>query len=408
MGDVVIRALGAGDDFEAQLELGQRAFGTYSAQQKVSWLRVARLRAEQGLFLGAFAGGVPCGAAMVHDMRQYWLGSPVGCAGVASVKVAPEYQGAGIGRRLMTELLGLMGERGYPLSALFPATVPLYRSLGWELAGGQYVMTVPGRSLRPLLAPDPAAGADQAPLPPVRRATPDDDATVAGVIARSHAIARHAGPLTWDEEPARQWLSRPDLYTCLVGGDGEPDAGFAAYRWVDGHQELFVERVHATTPAALRALWAVIGSHGTMARTVRALTAPDDPVWWLTRERDATITRRGLWMLRVVDAQAAVAARGFRPGLSASVPLEIRDEARPGNAGSWTLAVSDGTGTLMKNDGVSSPDALTLGPRGLAALYAGTPVASLRLAGLAAGGAPEADATLDAVFAATPFMLDDF
>jgi hypothetical protein len=35
-------------------------------------------------------------------------------------------------------------------------------------------------------------------------------------------------------------------------------------------------------------------------------------------------------------------------------------------------------------------------------------VATLRRAGLAAGGSPAADAALDAAFAATPFMLDDF
>ncbi len=55
-----------------------------------------------------------------------------------------------------------------------------------------------------------------------------------------------------------------------------------------------------------------------------------------------------------------------------------------------------------------SPARLTLGPRGVAALYAGTPVATLRLAGLASGGTPEADAALDAAFAATPYMVDDF
>jgi len=48
------------------------------------------------------------------------------------------------------------------------------------------------------------------------------------------------------------------------------------------------------------------------------------------------------------------------------------------------------------------------GARGLAALYAGTPVATLRRAGLADGGSPAADAALDAAFAANPFMLDAF
>ena len=51
---------------------------------------------------------------------------------------------------------------------------------------------------------------------------------------------------------------------------------------------------------------------------------------------------------------------------------------------------------------------LRLGARGLAALYAGTPVGALRLSGLASGGTPDDDAALDAAFAATAYMLDDF
>jgi len=117
-----------------------------------------------------------------------------------------------------------------------------------------------------------------------------------------------------------------------------------------------------------------------------------------------------MWMLRVVDAPAAIAARGFPPAVSLSVPLVITDTARPANSGRWQLSVGDGKGILIQNGPVSSPatQALTLGARGLAALYAGTPLSTLRLAGLAAGGAPDADAALDAAFAATSFMVDEF
>jgi predicted acetyltransferase len=401
--DVVIRPVTPDDDYDAQLDLSQRAFGIYSAQQAASWLHMARLRAAQGLFLGAFVDGMPAGAAMLHDMRQYWLGQPVRMAGVASVKVAPEHRGRGIGRTLMTELLALIADRGYPLSALYPATVPIYRSLGWELAGAKHKFRVPARSLRGLAEPDQAArGAGAGHLDvPVRRAGPADAATVLGVIGESHRAARDAGPLTWDEDPAAQWLGRPDLYSYLAGDDG-----FAAYRWLG--DDLWVERVHARAPETLRALWSVIASHSSTTGDVRGWTSPRDPFWWLTRERDATVTYRSMWMLRVVDAGAAIAARGFPPGVSASVPLEIHDQARPANSGHWRLTVADGAGTLTPNEGVPSPAPLTLGPRGLGALYAGTPVATLRLAGLAAGGGQQADAALDAAFAATPYMVDDF
>ena len=260
----------------------------------------------------------------------------------------------------MTALLDAAAERGYPLSALYPATMPIYRSLGWELAGGKYVATIPARSLRTLVAPDPAAqpamptapaAAGARRLPRSAGPGPNDAAEVIAVIGRAHAAARDAGPLTWDEGPTRQWLSRPDLYSYLAGDDG-----YAAYRWdADGHPNLLVERVHAVTPESLRALWSVIASHSSVARTVTALTAPSDPFWWLTAERDATISKRSMWMLRVVDAPAAIAARGFPPGVSVSVPLTVHDQARPANAGRWQLTVADGKGALVSAGTVGKP-----------------------------------------------------
>jgi predicted acetyltransferase len=196
--DVVIRAITVDDDMDAQVELGQHAFGAYSAGQRASWAYVAGLRASQGLFLGAFVDGRPAGAAMIHDLRQWWLGRVVPCAGIASVKVVPEHRGSGLGR---------------------------------------------------------------------------------------------------------------------------------------------------------------------------------------------------MWMLRVVDGPAAIAARGFPPAVSATVPLELNDPARPANSGSWQLDVADGKGALSPavSPVVRRSTPLTLGARGLAALYAGAPVAALRLAGLAAGGTPDTE-----------------
>jgi hypothetical protein len=137
----------------------------------------------------------------------------------------------------------------------------------------------------------------------------------------------------------------------------------------------------------------------------------------MLREQDANIAERQSWMLRLLDAPAAIAARGF-PATDLTVPLQITDDLRAANSGRWELTVRAGTGRLSRYRTSQVPasadppspagPALDLGPRGLAALYAGTPVATLRRAGLAAGGSPAADAALDGAFAATPFMLDDF
>ena len=334
-------------------------------------------------------------------------------AGVSSVTVAPEYRGRGIGRLLMTALLDAIAARGYPLSALFPATMPLYRSLGWELAGARDTAVIPARSLLRLVPPDalpPQDGTDpQRPdprLPELRRAGPGDANAVIALLGRVHEAARDCGPITWDTDSAADWLADPGLYAYLA------EDGLLAYRWQRGNEELFVERAEAVSGQTVRALWTQLGSHASIADRVYAITGPASAFWWLARERDADIAHRFRWMLRVVDAPAAIAARGFPVATTLSVPLRIADDARPANSGRWQLSVAGGAGTLDPlgpGDPAGTADsAVTLGARGLAALYAGTPLGTLRQAGLAAGGTAGDDAALDAAFAASSYMLDAF
>jgi hypothetical protein len=82
----------------------------------------------------------------------------------------------------------------------------------------------------------------------------------------------------------------------------------------------------------------------------------------------------------------------------------VHDPLRPGNAGAWRLVVDGGRGRLERAP--ESTDAVRLTARGLAALYSGVPPATLSRARLLTGGGEVA--ALEAVFAATPFMLDDF
>jgi predicted acetyltransferase len=294
------------------------------------------------------------------------------------------------------------------LSALYPATTPLYRSLGWELAGVREIAVIPTRSLRDLVPADPAVlavgprvAAGSARL---RRAAPADAEAAISVIGRVHQAARDCGPITWDVASVAGRLADPDLYTYLC------DDGFLIYRWHNGNDALFVEGAEAISAPALRALWAHVGSHASIADQVFARVGPADAFWRLTRERDADVHHRSMWMLRLVDAPAAIGARGFPAAVSLTVPLAIRDDARPANSGRWALAVTDGRGVLdpLTPSAARADPPLTLGARGLAALYAGTPVAALRQAGLAAGGSPADDAALDTAFAGTAYMLDAF
>jgi predicted acetyltransferase len=411
--DLEIRPLRPGDDPDAQLDLAERAFGAIPAAQRDRRRRSMPEHIATGRSLGAFAGRQPAAGASFHDMRQWWHGRPVPMAGVAGVMVAPEYRGRGVGRRLMTALLDEIAARGYPLSALFPATMPLYRSLGWELAGARDSVVIPARSLRGLAPPDAAvSSADSRPDPVLRRAGPGDADAVIAMLGRVHEAALDCGPITRDAAMVAEWLAGPDLYAYLA------EDGFLAYQWHNGNQDLYVERAEAVSGQTVRAFWTHLGSHASIAEKVYARTGPSSAFWWLARERDADIAHRSRWMLRVVDAPAAIAARGFPAATSLSVPLRIADDARPANSGRWQLSVAGGAGRLDPLGPDAPADtagtagtggtAVTLGARGLAALYAGTPLATLRQAGLADGGRPDDDAALAAAFAATPYMLDAF
>lgn len=400
-----IRALRADDDLAAQLDLSERAFGGKNASERETWHRFMDVAIGAGTALGVFDDGRAVGGAAYYDMRQWWCGRAVPLAGVSGVKIAPEDRGRGIGRRMMTMLLDDIAARGYPLSVLYPATMPLYRSLGWELAGGRYLAEVPSRSLWSLMPPDTAV-ADTAAggmgRPELRRAGPADAQAVIDVIGRVHEALRDSGPVTWGADMAAIHLAKPDRYHYLC------DDGFASYWWQDGSDKLFVQSVQGATAETVRGLWSVIASHGTMAESVQAWTDPSGPLWWLTAERDPDVRGRSMWMLRVVDAPAAIAARGFPAAVSVRATLIINDQSRPANSGRWLLTVTDGKGELTPA-GTGSGQALMLGPRGLAALYAGTSVATLRQAGLASGASgAAADAAIDAAFGATPYILDAF
>jgi predicted acetyltransferase len=407
-----IRPLTADDDLTAQRDLGERAFGAMSAAARNGWLRRNALTAAAGRYFAVFDGSRQVGGAAFFDMRQWWAGREVPMAGVASVKMAPEARGQGMGRQLMAELLREIAERGYPLSALYPATMPIYRSLGWELAGGRYHAVIPTRSLRSVMPPDAAVSQGEPAIPALRAVAAGDAAEVITVLGRAHRATGDCGPVTRDLSWVEDWLTHGEEYR-YIGGDA-----FVSYQWRPDNEGLFAGWAVAGSADSQRALWSLLAAHSSTADTVEVRTSPDSPIWLLQRERDAKLIKLSKWMLRVVDVKAAIEGRGFPAGVRLGIRLTIIDDCLQRNAGTWDLVVENGQGSLERVAGATDravagartdgAGTLTVGARGLAALYGGTPVSTLRLAGLAAGGAPAADAALSAAFAGQAYMLDDF
>ena len=212
-----------------------------------------------------------------------------------------------------------------------------------------------------------------------------------------------SGPLFPDDPVAEL-----DGVTLAVGPDGEVE-GYVGWDRGEGYgrdARLIAYDVVGRTGRATTALVIALGTWSAVTPTL-SLRLPDpDPVAWLLPTAVPTIRSVQPWMLRLVDAPRAVAARGWPAHLQVTLELDLRDDTCPWNAGRFRLEVERGAGRLTPGGRGST----ALGPRGLALLYGGgVSPALLRRAGLLEGGDRADDQALDALAAGPrPALLDYF
>ncbi len=378
------------DDRDAALDLRSRSFGPLAADSLPWWEARFEETVTARRMLGVFEGDLLVGAARLHEYRQLWGGRAVPMAGVAGVVVAPERRGRGVATTLLTAVLDRGIELGDVVSVLFPAALPPYRRLGWELAGAVSRTTFAADALR---------GLGAAPRTDVRRATADDVEEVARLLREDAERSRACGPLELSHDEIRELLTDDDNI-CYLAADG-----VVVYAWDD--KDLRVERMAAASAATTRSLWSLVGSGSSWVRQVYTYLSAHDPIHWVIDGKANLEVEEDRWMLRLLDASAAVAGRGFPLGVTVELPLVLDDPWLARCAGSFRLQVDGGSGVLVPASDLP-PETTRLGPNGLAAMYAGTPLPTLRAAGLVTGGRAEHDAMLDAAFASRCYLIDSF
>lgn len=379
-------------DLDAAEDVRRRSFGPMPTDRRETWDAMQTRAAEAGRVLAGYADGTVVGMARIMPFRQWWGGRSVPLAGIGGVVVAPEFRGRGVGTALMSATVARAADQGFPLSALYPATVPPYRAVGYELAGARRIAELRTSDLRMLRRPGDQSAE-------VRRAGPGDEQQVVDAIARVCAENRAHGPFDYEAVEWESELADPDFFGYLA------DDGFVGYGF-DGSDTLFVQALLASSERTLRTLWSLVGSGSSIATRVRACIGPVDPVYWLHPDPRVRVHQEDWWMLRVLDAPAAVEHRGFPAGIAVDVALALTDALVPGNDGGFRLRVADGHASLVRAD--VPADAVSINERGLAAMFAGTRLRTLRQAGLLSGGADADDTRLDAAFAAQPYMTDYF
>lgn len=351
----------------------------------------------QSTSFGAYDGERLVSHARVKPYRQWFGGRPVPMGGVASVAVTASHQRRGLAKETVAATLPWMRANGFVVSALFPATVGLYRGLGWEYAGDYTWLDVPGAALR-ALGPVPD-GLD------VRPAAPDD---LPGIFAAYERLCSATNGMLEREGPF--FDRRPETvlgdYAVVAARDGVVEGYALGERRNAGHTvDVTAWDLVGTTPEAERAVWFALGAGASVVPTVRVKACADTLLLHLP-EPVVTTHEHLRWMLRVVDAPGAVAARGWPRGVSATVDLHLTDPRVPENYGPWRLEVSGGEGALTRGgEGTVRLDAGAFG-----SLYAGyTDPRTLVRAGRLSTADGAALETLAALTAGpSPRLLDYF
>jgi predicted acetyltransferase len=378
-------------EFERLVDITLKAFGAPASEKPAYCERVHR----DGQRVLREKGGVTAGLVLL-PMAQWFGGRAVPMTGLGDVIVAPEDWGRGSATTLLRSALRELRDARVALSTLFPATRRLYRGVGYEPAGSAYDVRLAAANIEVV-----ERDLD------VRPIEPSDE----GAVAEAHRAyaRRHPGHL--DREP-RFWRrvrvpqgKEADGY--LVEVDGKVE-GYL-YGTVKGGPEwpkhLQLSDLVTLTPRAARRILTFLRDHRAQFETIMFRGSPNDPMLTLLPEQCFRIQFNEHWMLRIVDVEAALEARGYPDGVSAEIHLAIRDPIIPENDDRFLLELADGRARVARG----GEGRIALDVRGLAPLYSGhLGPEALRSAGLLEGDDRDIRAAEPVFAGPAPWMIDHF
>jgi predicted acetyltransferase len=376
-------------DLEEIARTGGWAFGmttevatTMLANAGIEHVRVARHE-------GRLAGSL-----FVIPMGEWFGGKSVPMLGIAGVAVAPEERGRGVARSLMRATLAEARTNGVALSALYPATLTLYRLSGYELAGARFRFTTRLKDL-------PLGGRDHG-VEPIDDADRTDVENAYRAWARVRSGALDRGEYIWRRvRTPRDGEARGFLVRGEKGVEGYLYAK-QRVRPAGGYDLVLTDFVALSAHAA-RSLLGLLADHRSTGELCVWHGGFPDPVLFEQPEIATTVELTEQFMLRVVHVEVALRARGY-PKVDADIELDVADAELPDNNGRYRLVVREGDAEVTRGGGGK----VRLDVRALATLYSGY----LRATDLARAGRITGDArsieALEALFAGPPPALGDF
>ena len=331
------------DELRAAMEASTNAFG--SQVEEHDWEREQKIL-PASRSLAAYDDGRPVGFAAAYAFDLSIPGGELPCAGVTWVGVLPTHRRRGILRDFMRRQLEDVHGWAEPIAALWASEASIYGRFGYGLAApGLLAKSNPRRFV---LRDEPPSNvtvrltdAEEAYglFPPVYDRF---RAGRAGMLSRSETWwkeLRLADPKEW-----RRGASQKFYAVAEVGGNAE---GYSTYRvkdeWKDGFAkgEVRVVELFGASTAVELALWRFLHGIDLTEKIDVFSLDPASPLFLGVRDPRALGLRLGdaLW-LRLVDLDAALKARSYKPG--ESVVIEVSDDVCPWNAGRYRVGADAG------------------------------------------------------------------
>ena len=359
-------------------------------------------------------GGDIIAHAFLFPFSAYFGGRKLKVGGIASVAVAPEARGRGVGTALMRYLHVRSDMRGDAVTMLYAFRYGYYTRLGYGVASSRKRIT-----FDPASVPDTWCALARA---RVRRARGTDREAIQAAHERA---ASHASG--WIVRPATLWdrlFARERRHVLVAAGNDDGVAGYVAFTveqetsW--GEQTLAVSEIVAEDDETRRALYGAIGGMRDQAAEAVIEVDAADPLEHglldLDRRRFGDdVVEHGLGtlvggpMYRIEDVTRALEARGYAADGAFDIVVRAArgaDGSDPGDEIAVSLCAEDGRTEVSAARGGG---AIRTSRAGLAAMFYGglRPSDAVRL-GLAEGDA-RTIARADAVLAMPPVApLDAF
>jgi predicted acetyltransferase len=328
----------AADELRAAMEAAEGAFG--SELEDHDWEREQKIL-PPARALAAYDNGKPVGLAGAYAFDLSIPGGELPCAGVTWVGVLPTHRRRGVLRDFMRHQLDDVRSWGEPIAALWASEASIYGRFGYGAAVPGIVAKSDPRRFT-LKDPQEASGAvrltdaDEAHLlfPTVYDAV---RAGRAGMLSRSETWwkdLRLADPKEWRRGASQKFYAIAEV-------DGEAQ-GYAMYRikdeWEDGFSksEVRVVELFATSTPVEQELWRFLHNIDLTVKVDVFSLDPASSLFLGVRDPRALGLRLAdaLW-LRLVDLDAALKARSFKPG--ESVVLEVTDDVCSWNQGRYRV-----------------------------------------------------------------------